>query len=375
MLATTVESLAVPVIHACCPSVRFSSKIDTWKIKAVGFNDPLLTGRRNHGKIYDSDHKFKVDHSAVEDAVLSATMLAGAVNNSLKGMDVRCKYECDTEFGCDHCIPKGLVAAPAPSREHVHGSIDLHLDWIADTGSAQDLVSTSELPDDFGYYSGSPIRMITANGESSSTKQGKVYIPKLGKVVDPYLVKSTPPVISVGMRCIDDKFDFIWRRSKGEEPYFIDNRGKRIGLTVHDYVPYLADKDDKTITAPAKRYARRKAVPSEPEDDYEPSILGEGEVIDLKTNLGDFIPVTPPGMDGRDPVGEMVPRTHPLPAWMTTLFRNVHQPKSKTMMTNSDCPMMNLLQSHHIRLANRPEVVAVYMTLTFLPNGTWANEP
>ena len=310
MLASTVESLAAPVIHACCPSVRFSSKIDTWKIKAVGFNDPLLTGKRNHGKVYESDHKFEVDHSAVEDAVLSATMLAGSVNNSLKGIEVRCKYECDTEFGCDHCIPKGLVAAPAPSREHVHGSIDLHLDWIADTGSAQDLVSTSELPDDFGYYSGSPIRMITANGESSSTKQGKVYVPKLGRVIDPYLVRSTPPVISVGMRCVDDKFDFIWRGSKGEEPYFIDNRGKKIGLTVHDYVPYLADKDDKTITAPAKRYARRKAVPNElEEDDYEPSILGEGEVIDLEANLGDFIPMTPPGMDGRDSVGDMVPRT------------------------------------------------------------------
>lgn len=75
-------------------------------------------------------------------------MLAGAVNNSMKGIPASCNYECDTEFGCDHCIPKEIVATPAESRKLAGGSIDLQLDWIADTGSAQDLVSQGELPDD-----------------------------------------------------------------------------------------------------------------------------------------------------------------------------------------------------------------------------------
>jgi hypothetical protein len=60
----------------------------------------------------------------------------------------------------------------------IEGSIDLQLDWIADTGSAQDLVSQGELPDDFGCYSSNPIRIMTANGESSSMKQGKVFVPR-----------------------------------------------------------------------------------------------------------------------------------------------------------------------------------------------------
>ena len=166
-------------------------------------------------------HKFDVDQQAVSDCALSATMLSGAVENSLKGITTKCNYECDTEFGCDYCIPKGIVAAPAESREKIEGSIDLQIDWIADTGSAQDLVSQGELPDDYGYYSSNPIRMMTANGESSSMKQGKVFVPRLCKTVDPYLVKSTPAVLSVGMRCIDDGYDFIWKGSKGEDPYFI----------------------------------------------------------------------------------------------------------------------------------------------------------
>ena len=115
----------------------------------------------------------------------------------------------------------------------------MQLDWIADTGSAQDLVSQGELPDDFGYYSSNPIRMLTANGESSSTKQGKVFVPRLGKTIDPYLVKSSPAVLSVGMRCIDDGYDFVWNGSRGEDPYFVKPDGK---MTVNDCVPYLAAK-------------------------------------------------------------------------------------------------------------------------------------
>eukprot|EP00435_Cladocopium_sp_Y103_P003005 s701_g1.t1 len=46
-----------------------------------------------------------------------ARNLSGAVTNSLKGIPAVCSYECDTEFGCDYCIPKGIVAAPAESRE------------------------------------------------------------------------------------------------------------------------------------------------------------------------------------------------------------------------------------------------------------------
>ena len=101
------------------------------------------------------------------------------------------------------------------------------------------MVNDSELPDSYGYYSDTPIRMIDANGESSSSKQGKVYVPKLGKTIDAYLVQSSPPVISVGMRCIDDGFDFVWRGSKGEQPYLVKPNGERIGLVVKTMYPIL----------------------------------------------------------------------------------------------------------------------------------------
>ena len=154
-------------------------------------------------------HQFDVDPVAVNDVALVGTMSAGSVSNCLRGFESKCAYLCDTDFGCNECVPKAISATPAECKEDVKGAINLNLDWIADTGSAQDLVNDSELPDDYGYYPDNPIRMITANGESSSWKQERVFVPKLGKTIDPYLVRSSPPVISVGMRCVDDGYDFI----------------------------------------------------------------------------------------------------------------------------------------------------------------------
>ena len=137
-----------------------------------------------------------------------------------------------------------------------------------------------------------PVRLITANGESSSLKQGKVYIPSLGKVVDPYLVESTPAVLSVGMRCVDDGYDFVWRGSKKQDPYFLKPNGERIYLKVNDYVPYLTNEGSKIgVSAPAFKGAivkPRDAVPSVDKSDevleaaekieegmYEPSAAGQ----------------------------------------------------------------------------------------------------
>ena len=73
-------------------------------------------------------------------------------------------------------------------------------------------------------------------------KQGKVKVPELNSTVNPYLVQSSPPVLSVGIRCIDEGFEFVWGGSKGETPYMIRPDGKRIDLEVRDYVPYLCSK-------------------------------------------------------------------------------------------------------------------------------------
>ena len=77
-------------------------------------------------------------------------------------------------------------------------------------------------------------------------KQGKVKVPELNATVSPYLVQSSPPVLSVGLRCVEDGFDFVWRGSKNEKPKLVSPDGKVIELEVRDYVPYLCSKSNQS---------------------------------------------------------------------------------------------------------------------------------
>ena len=59
-------------------------------------------------------------------------------------------------------------------------------------------------------------------------------------------MQSSPPVLSVGIRCIDEGFNFVWRGSKNEKPYMVRPDGKSIELEVRDYVPYLCSKSHQS---------------------------------------------------------------------------------------------------------------------------------
>ena len=247
MLASVSNACLLPPIDVIgCPAVTFNTNHDVYQVIAKGDLVPVNPASRRYRRTFPINHPFEFDRRDVEDACLSANMLAGAVKNSLMNNVCKCNYECDTMFGCDHCIPKGIVAMPAKSEEYVDGCFEASIDWIVDTGSAQDLLTDHHVPDHYGYYSDNPIRLITANGESSSMKQGKVKVPELNATVSPYLVQSSPPVLSVGLRCVEDGFDFMWRGSKNEKPKLVSPDGKVIELEVRDYVPYLCSKSSQS---------------------------------------------------------------------------------------------------------------------------------
>ena len=152
MLASVSQAFCIPQPRVVCPSIRFDDSPDVSLVKARGNLRPIGNAVTRDKVTFPWGHQFEVDQLAVSDAALTGTMLAGSVSNCLRGVECKCAYLCDTDFGCNECIPKGIKATPAECREDVKGAINLELDWIADTGSAQDLVNDSELPDDYGYY-------------------------------------------------------------------------------------------------------------------------------------------------------------------------------------------------------------------------------
>ena len=119
--------------------------------------------------------------------------------------------------------------------------------WIADTGSAQDLVCRKMIPEDLVYHSHEPLELITANGSQSADPHASVHIVCIDKEVQPYVLPDTPAVLSVRLRCIQDGLDFAWK--KISRPYFKKRDGNKIKLEVKDYVPYLPSKDGQVPAA------------------------------------------------------------------------------------------------------------------------------
>ena len=74
-------------------------------------------------------------------------------------------------------------------------------------------------------------------------------IMRLMEDIHPLALESTPAVLSVGKRCMEEGWTFIWNPWN---PLLISPSGKRIHLKVHGNVPYLVE--NKTYAMPADAY-------------------------------------------------------------------------------------------------------------------------
>ena len=76
----------------------------------------------------------------------------------------------------------------------------------------------------------------TANGEARAIVTCPLRLKELGYATTPYVLDSTPPVLSVGRR-VRHGVQFHW--ISPEEAYFVSPKGEIIPLVVIDDIPYL----------------------------------------------------------------------------------------------------------------------------------------
>ena len=77
-----------------------------------------------------------------------------------------------------------------------------------------------------------------------------IKVKELNQVVTPFVLKSTPAVLSIGKRCADQSFFFLW--PAGGSPFFVRPDGKVIGLDVIGHIPYVRSGSDCCRARPAK---------------------------------------------------------------------------------------------------------------------------
>ena len=155
-------------------------------------------------------------------AVQTAQELENIVKVFRSGATAERQFECVGPDGigmCVHCRP--LMACAARVSE---------LEFLADTGSEEYLLSNT---DKRRYYPRSeptnadnPVNLVTANGPTSADKVAKVTVPELNSKVEFYLLNSTPPVVSVGKRCLDEGFGFYWPPYR--KPFFVKPDGTKL---------------------------------------------------------------------------------------------------------------------------------------------------
>ena len=215
-----------PLAYPALSAVRFNDVPEYLSVPVNQTSEvlsPVTDKAREYQKHYPVDYRAKPCTQSLRESQAAAKMLRASILQLEAGVRTKCKYECETEFGCMHCIPGNMtVSCPARCRRD---NFTPTIEWIGDTGSAQDLISEHDLEGHPSRTSENPINIMTANGPSSADQQIKVNVPSLGIEADPYVLPSTPSVLSIGYRCMEQGFDFIWKACC--RPYFRDKKGKQ----------------------------------------------------------------------------------------------------------------------------------------------------
>ena len=186
------------------------------KIPIEGTGKHISTRARRFSVCYaDEENCPKADPRDERFAVESAKELKGIVDCINSGVVPPCKFESEEEdITCEHCVD--LCKPACPSKL-------VGIEFLADTGSEEDRISQQ---DQQSFFPGAPVvdatkpvSLITANGPVLGDKSVNLMIPELGQNIECYVLENTPPVCSVGRRCMDEGYDFHWYA--GKPPHFV----------------------------------------------------------------------------------------------------------------------------------------------------------
>ena len=112
--------------------------------------------------------------------------------------------------------------------------------WILDTGCGYDLIGQADLSSEaqkkYKSCNGAGITLDAAGGVARSKLKLPMRSRALKGKVEPYVLASSPAVLSLGRRCLKDGYSFTW--PPFGKPSFRDPEGRNIPLDVYGFIPY-----------------------------------------------------------------------------------------------------------------------------------------
>jgi len=116
--------------------------------------------------------------------------------------------------------------------------------WLLDTGSGHDLIGKKDIPiwnrEKMMSPCVRPIELHTANGIASVTDEVGIQVMGLHDHASALVLESTPAVLSIGLRCMEQGWSFAWEA--GKPPTLCSPTGVITQLTVFGNVPYLVER-------------------------------------------------------------------------------------------------------------------------------------
>ena len=110
--------------------------------------------------------------------------------------------------------------------------------FILDSGSGHDLISARKAERmNLKKRVCDPIMFHTANDSTATQTEAEIDLGTFDEISQAYVLDDTPSVMSLGKRCMEEGYSFVW--PSGKMPFMITKNGERIDLTIHDNIPYI----------------------------------------------------------------------------------------------------------------------------------------
>jgi hypothetical protein len=111
--------------------------------------------------------------------------------------------------------------------------------WIWDTGAGIDIISARCVANMKHLITkpANSLPIVTANGSAFAEQEILLKPTAMKEIVKPFVLGDSPPVLSVGWRCMELGYDFWWPAF--QRPIITTPGGQTLTLEVDDYFPFL----------------------------------------------------------------------------------------------------------------------------------------
>ena len=188
------------------------------------------TGIRKRNLFRTAEECPKSRECDAKDAILAAESLRQTLE-SMDSEEPACDFLCvhspegPDDLRCTKCRTVTGEQVPSCARVTATPSTVGMEKWLGDTDTDQDIVGKGSKTVNRAtkiFKSNEPIS--TANGPITAEDVVEVILPGLCESFSPYILQSTPSTLSIGLRCLEQGYDFVW--GKDTTPIFLRPDGQ-----------------------------------------------------------------------------------------------------------------------------------------------------